>query len=1096
MLDDILQATGPISIRAAAGTGKTHTLTAKILHRLLEDDVEPEQILALTFTDLAAAEMRSRVYEGLEKAEDMVRAEHLKARFHRNRISTIHSFCLDLLRAWPDRLATLRFDAAGELPEIRCVRPIRLMDPHQAQQLNADWKRGFYAHFKDWPPLTRLLSRYGLRDVETACGELDDLTDARLQALADLAEPDWVALIRGLAEPLLSERDTYWGKWTDVVAAYPEWFVTPARMPSALSDVISSSILVEKGKALGKKGVTTKKADTEHLSEVFNAAWGLHRRIAVTEAWLKAGADCGLESNAPDAIAYHTMRDLAQVVGKWRAWFLYRRVEAGQLVFDDFIRLASRLLQEDETWRRQVAGGFRQILVDEFQDTDRVQWSLISSLVDAGCQDVLVVGDVKQAIYEFRGGNVSVFDHAVNNLGGTRFDLSTSWRSLPEVIAFANICFREIFKDATQVYEARSQDLAPNDPKNRKADPNRDPVGTVSEFRFEVKPNQQQDPRARWEAESLAAFLVDIRDGKRPEYAGIGARMRMGGKAVGILFRSRSRQGAFEWALRQAGLPFVNHGGSGFYERPESWDVLNLMRVLLDADDDFALVGVLRSPLVGMSDAGLVALKEAAGPFGRFRKVLTQARYDHDADRAAAAYAAEWLFGGGGLRNQVSVRRVSDVLSTAFFETAYLAAVADPDQVAANLRKAVDLVRELEANGTGTLMDVTEFWLDRIEEGDDEAQGVPGLEAPIRLLTMHGAKGLEFPMVVLADMDGQTAPDTRVIVRSPQDTDPDGMFVQIRSKNPDLDEDGDGILIQDGLLFQHLKAEAGQRSAAELKRLFYVAVTRASEHLVFWGTADKPRAGSIGSIWDSVREVCVAAGAIRLEPLMVPEAKPPFRAEGADLLAAESREAVSQRLERAALVARRPSAHADRDSPEDAADARPPAERPWADLASNEAGNAIHAAIEVLGWERDIPESSVRRLLARLAPEAGEADQRRLTLHVNRAQRWLAQTFPVVQMKRHEMAFEVNAGDGWWRGIIDLYVLDVEGRSWVVDFKTGRPATDEWAAYAREASYPYQLVAYRSAVNGLGLPDVHPDRAILLFTDAEPVVALSLSDLL
>jgi|GEM_PF-3199616 len=1093
MLIEILNTSGPVSIRAAAGTGKTYTLTQKILHRMLQEVVEPEQILALTFTDLAAAEMRSRVYEGLETAENRPRAEHLKARFHRNRISTIHSFCLDLLKAWPDRLANLRFDAEGELPEIRCVRPVRLMDPHQAQLLNANWKRGFYAHFKDWAPLTHLLMRYGVRDVEAACEQTADLTEDRLRALAAFSETHWIEVIRGLAEPMIAERDAHWARWTDLVEANPDWFPEAKPMPLRLEEVADAGILVDKGRKLGKRGVITRKADHALLSEAFDPAWELHLRVTLTESWLRWGASCHPDSSEPDAIAYHTLRDLADVSLKWRAWFQYQRVKAGQFVFDDFIRLASRLLNEDPDWRRQVAGGFRQILVDEFQDTDRVQWDLISSLVDAGCEDVLVVGDIKQAIYEFRGGNVSVFDRAVSALGGSRFDLSMSWRSLPEIIAFANICFQEVFKGASAVYEARPQDLLPNSKKNREG-----AFGTVTEVRFESKPNSRTDPRSRWEAEALATFLTEIRDGKRPEYAAIGERMRAGGKAVGILFRGRSRQGVFEWALRQAGLPFVNHGGSGFYQRPESWDVLNLMRVLLDADDDFALVGVLRSPLVGMSDDGLVALKEAAGPYGRFRKVLTEARYDHDIDREAAAYAADWLFGGSGLRNRVSVSRVSDVVSTAFFDSAYLAATADMAQVAANLRKAVDLIRDLEGNGMGTLMDVTEFWMDRVDEEDDEAQGIPGSEAPIRLLTMHGSKGLEFPMVVLADMDGRSAGDHDVIVRSSQDVDPHETFALIRSKNPDQEGNGQeneaDYFRRDGLLYDHLKSEAKKRSEAELKRLFYVAVTRASEHLVLWGTADNPTAGSMGALWDSVRDACVDAGVVRLEPLAMPAARAGAAAEAA-LAPAADRAAVAARLARAAREARRPSAHGPA-----AMDAEPddthPIAGPWAGLASNEAGNAIHAAIQVLGWGRKIPEASIRHLLARLAPDAKVADLQLLAEHVRRARTWLAATFPTFRMKRHEMAFEVDADDGWWRGIIDLYVLDNLGRSWVVDFKTGRPRSDDWTRYAQEAGYPDQLLAYQSAVAALELPEVRPERAILLFTDAEPAVARSLVDLL
>ena len=200
MLTEILQTKGPILIRASAGTGKTYTLTNKVIHLIREEQMNIDEILAVTFTEFASAEMRDRIYsaitEALKSQTDPQKKAHLerqRVRFYRNQISTFHGFCMRLIQGYPD--------VAGLDTEIR------VMDAFQQAQFDQAVRTAFYKEHKNHAPLIRSLMRYGQRDVEKTLNSVRDVSEARMEDLRTMTADAWLERLNATHEQMVTQRD-------------------------------------------------------------------------------------------------------------------------------------------------------------------------------------------------------------------------------------------------------------------------------------------------------------------------------------------------------------------------------------------------------------------------------------------------------------------------------------------------------------------------------------------------------------------------------------------------------------------------------------------------------------------------------------------------------------------------------------------------------------------------------------------------------------------------------------------------------------------------------------------------------------------------
>lgn len=1069
MLNDILNTKGPILIRASAGTGKTYTLTQKVIHLIVNEMMDVDQILAVTFTEFASAEMRDRIYsainDALKSETDPRKAAHLerqRVRFYRNQISTFHGFCMNLIQSYPD--------VAGLETEIR------VMDAFQEAQFNQQVRTQFYQKHKDHAPLVRMLMRYGQREVEAACNSLGDVSEARLQAMNGKTPDAWLGMMRTLHAEMLTNRDESYARLRAFAASNPGLLKAGVVLPEDFPLDYEAYFTQKGGLSLNK--AVSKSADGEIKNEAVRMSTEMNAtrdQILKLGAWLMNDeADLIRDLQNPDnqsleadTISYHAMRDLSDVVLRWRLLFREERIKTGKLIFDDLIQIARTMIASNKDWVEQIRSKYRYIVVDEFQDTDAAQWDILSALMNGSTTDMLLVGDVKQAIYEFRGGNVSVMQRVARELPHEEFNLGQSWRSAKELVAGLNRIFRQILPAETdKLYEAIAQDLEhPGQVKNANTE-----KGTLAQYLLPDRFNDK-DKRVAWpvgersdaEARSLAHFMRAVRDGGKPEYEDIRQKMIAGEKAVGILLPSRKDQWKFEQCLRDAGLPYSSFSGVKFYETQIVWDALALIRFLADAYQDLSCAAAYRSPFVGFSDEALVLMRDVGAASRLYNAVRDWRETPHPhlspADQLVLEHAVPWL---ETMRRRVKTHRLSDILTEAFFSRPYLVSVIDIEQSAANIHKLVRIVRDLERQGTGSLVDVEQFLTRQIEDAAREQEGVVADAGSIQFMTIHGAKGLEFPMVLLPGLGSGKGGDRGVTVRSPRDLPDDKTWVVPKGLNSEENDD------YKGALYHRVRQQVKHREEAEQKRMFYVACTRARNHLVFWGSESVEKKGSLGRL---------IPDHLPFEPQIIqPEwlDSPCIRRLDASIPPIGDREAVQARLDSAHREVMRPSQTDSEDEPaiRNAS--------PWRSVEARSAGDVIHKVLEHLDWSLSSRQLIVG-LVTRCWPSSDPhpEDIERASHHVERSIWALRERFPDAKQVRREVAFEADVPDeGWVKGVIDLLIKDSAGEWHVVDYKTG-DAEAQIEVYAR------QLQLYGKALDAISAGSIRIRKENLLLLSTE-----------
>ncbi|NNJ12660.1 UvrD-helicase domain-containing protein [Chloroflexales bacterium ZM16-3] len=850
---------GNLVAAAGAGSGKTRVLVERYVRLISAGGLPPDAVLAITFTEKAAREMRDRVRQAVEaraRSERSARWEELRAAVESARIGTIHSFCAELLRAHPGestldpRFRILDEVESGIMLADSVDEALREMvgsgeaSPPQSPHLQIGRGKdveGFALH-----AFHTLLDEFGpaelrvvLADMLRGGGEVraaieslppdaaalqamwrDQLADARRAALAELlgsaAWRDAADTILGLA-PVAPAADRLAAQLLAVAA----WLAAPPADTAPDFALINAINLTVGSKKLwpAEGDLATAKSALKALREAYRAAAGI----------LSFAPDPQIEARAAEAAI--ALRDLYALS---RERYAANKARADALDFDDLEALSRDLLLRHPQVRRRWAGELRAIMVDEFQDTNEAQRAIIYAL--AGLQpaadpgppaELFVVGDGKQSIYRFRGADVSVFQQVEQDIvdrGGLRVRMDISFRSHPHMLTWVNLIGAHAFARTAplQSFETPFEPLQASRP---------DPTHNVCvELHVASGDGLAADRRAA-EAALLARRLKELverdddrliiydrdeRRWRRPEYGDIA-----------ILFRASSAFEPFEAALRAQGIPFLTTAGRGYYGRSEVRDLIHLLRVIDDPTDELALVGALRSPLFALDDATIVGLRLEKSS-SLWEAIMADAGRDAPAGRL---YARKVLAELQTMRGRATV---AELLRAALERTGYLATISgleDGERRRVNVEKLVAAARLTGARGLRAFSEYLEQLL-RAEtrEGEAPLEG----HGSVRLMTIHRSKGLEFPIVALPDL-GRTAPPAR---ERWQARPPYGLALKVR--DPDDQE-----RLPTAVLLAR-RAEA-QMERAESDRLLYVSLTRAQDYLLLSGPALK----SSGESWMS-----------------------------------------------------------------------------------------------------------------------------------------------------------------------------------------------------------------------------------------------------
>ncbi|HEX3853715.1 MAG TPA: UvrD-helicase domain-containing protein [Polyangiaceae bacterium] len=799
-----------LCVEAGAGTGKTTVLVARIVEILRTGFATVDQLAVITFTEKAAAELAARVREGLEAAirdtedtDEVGRLETALRDLNRARIETIHAFASNLLRERPieagldpnfevldDLGMHLGFDEAYRswLGDI-LSRP--------SPELWRAFNRGF--DLKQLREVTELLQRNRAQlplalsstPVNPALDTLDELLD-------------YVDELRDLLSSCSDDSD----KGAQQIERIRETFTRFTSMradPGALERELLKPFKIASNAGARKNWSDAAACDRQkEICKELNLALQEYREALHSDALL------GI---LPLVEAF--VRDYSE-----------RRRMAGLAEFDDLLIWARDLLRDQPAVRRYFQRRFNCVMIDEFQDTDPLQVEIALYLTSDGQDErdwrqlqplqgkLFVVGDPKQSIYRFRRADISIYEWVKHHVLADGIQvIGQNFRSVDGVIDWLNHAFAQII----QATEGIQPSYHPLQPVRANLAAPHAPIVVLEGGAKSADAVRQEEAR-------LLAGLIEriVRDEEWPVYEGNAERPALW-RDIAILLPTRTGIDFYEQALAERNIPYRHEGGRAFFDRQEVRELQNCLKAIDDPTDRLSLVATLRSGAFGCSDDEIFRFVNGGGQL--------DIRLDATGEPRSVVDALATLRQLRDVRGQVSLPQfISQVLETTRL-VEYAITLPQGEQAAANLMKVADQARAFSGVRGGGLRAFVR-WLTTSSGGrSDEADAsvAETQDDVVRILTIHSAKGLEFPIVALANLNSDRRDIGPLALLDPVER---RMELRIGPneggfKTPGFDDAYD-------LEKQHVDAEQ--------RRLLYVAATRARDFLIIPSILDEDKA--------------------------------------------------------------------------------------------------------------------------------------------------------------------------------------------------------------------------------------------------------------
>ena len=792
-----------VLVEAGAGTGKTGVMVERYCRLVCDLGFSPDAVLAFTFTDKAATELRQRIRTALEQraAAGSERAAELLTTIGGAWVTTIHGFCNRLLAGHPV--------AAGVDPRFR------VLDGPETERAAREAFDEALGEF--------LAEGEVARERTVAAFEIDGLRAIVSGIHAELRS-------RGVAAPRLPEPPQ-----PDPEAMARRAAAVAAETLEELKPTNSSRDLVERAlTALG----TDDALDLDQL-----VALRTDSKAKSMSAYREA-IDAAVSHAAAAGEGGEAYRHIAELLTHFGQRFEAVKERRGGLDFEDLQLRAVRLLEREEIGNSYRAR-FSHLLVDEFQDTNRLQLRLIEALRGPRAE-LMVVGDELQSIYGFRHADLDVFREqrraVEQSPDAVAMELSGNFRSRPEVIGAVNAIGERLLGDAFHPLRVGAPPQMPEPPG----------AGPAVELLLTA--------RDGWDGEGIdlaAATDADTPPNHLAEARFVAERLRElvesgveRGEMV-VLLRAFTHLDAYEDSLERAGLRPYTIGGRGYWSQQQVADVCALLATIANPLDDQALFGALASPACAVAPDTLWLLRAAAGRRRHVWPALEVAAGLGEAELAAPERLAQIPEPEIGLlrdfaRALVTLRErggrfpLAGLIEAAIAETGYdLAVLLRPAGEArfANVRKLMRLAGEFEAREGRDLRGLLDFLASRAD-ADTEAEAASAVEGHdgVRIMTVHSAKGLEFGVVAVPHLSRRLLAGSR---QPPLMLGHEGEEPRVGMQLRRLGAASINLYAHDTLC-----AEAQQREAAEELRLFHVAATRARERLILSGVAmPKPGRG-------------------------------------------------------------------------------------------------------------------------------------------------------------------------------------------------------------------------------------------------------------
>jgi ATP-dependent helicase/nuclease subunit A len=826
-----LDLTTHTAIIANAGSGKTKVLVEKYLSILLANaDYHPRDLIAITFTEQAARDLKRKILDEIERrlsiettaADIRRRLNEIRFLLGSAQISTIHAFCNQLLRTYP---VEANVDASFGIlfpPEDRI-----LLD----EAIRAVFYRILEAAYKDetgseaqFLPLFRTLGRKVASEAMHSMMSRRSTSVDIIKLVSKINNAEmlaaWNAAIQDFIEKrFLAEIDPEW--YGKCLTEHPHSSKKSQKARAALSTFLAAKGLKEKAthaiallnefhtKEWSKlaNGIVDKMFEDAIEHEIAPRLERLNRIKSVVDSYIDPSMTADFESS------YLSLtRSLVELFEHVLEEYESTKIAHGLIDHDDSLLKTLALVEVPEI-AAELAAKYRHILVDEYQDTDPVQYRIIdriTSHLQAG-NTLTIVGDPKQSIYSFRNAELPLFFETVGSIQSSSrnsfVELQENFRILPAPLAVINTLFEHIFNDRA----------LPDSPKHLPLIQAR-PAKDDGKVEILISDEQLGDERlseseiiARKINELLASgYVIEDKQTLRPvEY-----------RDIAILQRSRGRQKAIERALYAHQIPFSIYSGTGFYSRQEIIDILTYLQFLLDPTDDVALAGTLRSPFFTFEDRDLLKIAVERTPSDNtFWDIVARVCRSSDVPlhwQRAYTQLSE---------NSALVGRIAayQLINKIYEETRVFGIYEQLQfgrQAIANLEKFAAMALAGESSPFFGTYDFVERILLLADRDDQEAQAdLRDDEDTVRIMTIHAAKGLEFPIVILPQLERDlTKKDSRQI-------------------DVLLDQSLGAVLTVRDSAIQHwvyklARHEQRERELDEEKRIFYVAATRARDYLI------------------------------------------------------------------------------------------------------------------------------------------------------------------------------------------------------------------------------------------------------------------------
>jgi ATP-dependent exoDNAse (exonuclease V) beta subunit len=794
-----------LAVEAGAGTGKTTILVSRLVDAIARGALSIHRFAAITFTELAAGELQIRLREELECAlgdpsslqapldrTARRRLEEAVAGIAGARISTIHAFCSRILREHPV--------AAGLDPEFTIVG-----EGFAGSVADATWN--------DWirAQLNRPESCRPLLDTLAVGGSLDDV---RKVAMALLDHPE--ASVRRHPQELAIDQllPTLRQQHADLLRRARSRLVSPDTNDRLIDELDSLETLWAELEQLPPELALHRLMQLDHLQ--VSLGCGSKRSYhpgALDE--LKNEIRQWRSEGLHETLQRATSRRLAALV-EWLTDFTtthraYVRQE-GRLEFRDLLLMTRDLLQRSSSTLQTIRDELDAVLVDEFQDTDPVQAEIVRWLTDGeGPPYRFVVGDPKQSIYRFRHADVETYAEMAAELAASDrlVHITTNFRSRPRLLELVNAALSELFAPASHdrptdsIYQAPWTDLEASPHRHDSGDPALvlllPDCGLADAKRPEVRAA---------EADAVAAAICEVvRGGHEIADRNNGWRRRPARWSdCAILMPATTQAEVLEEALEARDVPYLQERSRSYYRRPEVGELLHVLSAVADPYDPTAVVAALRSRFIGIDDATLACHRAAGGTFTA----------DSEAGENLVHEAIATLTGWHRLARSQPVDIVLQrILEDTRFEC-LLAVTPRGDRAAENVRKLVTLAEQFWNERVGDLSTFVLWLRERLRSSVQEREA-PGADTANRvtILTMHGAKGLQWPVIALWDLDHRDSsrPPTTLLQR------PSQLSIRLNAN------------VMTPCYEAALAVERGHL-LAERARLLYVAVTRAEELLI------------------------------------------------------------------------------------------------------------------------------------------------------------------------------------------------------------------------------------------------------------------------